>query len=709
MKRVPLILLAAVLAACTTEDPTPEAFTAPEFVSLSWSTENSSVSFSAEVSNGKAVRDCGFVLWPSDGAMREISAVLVGDTFTVRIDSLSYEVEYFFKAYLDSGNERIESSQESFTLSLAPPLIAVNAVREKRKESALVQYSIDERSSGNLYACGLCWDTSPSPSINAANKTTDDANYGFHLSTIGGLESGTTYYLRAWATSEKGTFYSDDFIFVMPVWVEDSVLRHLITKDADSNGDGEISIEEAAGLRCLEVCSDSIASLDGLAWFTALTQLSCTGSISEAGASQGLLEKADLGSNTSLEFLDLSGNTLKEIALPQSAGLRSINLSHNRLINVSLSGNGLLSSVNLSYNALASASFDALPSLEVADVSHNSLKSFEAGESSALHTLLLEDNDLYSISLPEDASLSTLNISHTSIPDINTIIRANRGIKNLSAQGMFTDENKIYLLDKLETLDCSGSDFTVLKLKFNPHLKSLVADSCKFHTLNLMRNDSLSTLHCTSSKLDTLYLLEDQLIEGVNTESGPAGLSERTTVSYTLRIEDPIFKSYLTDNFDTDSDGIVSCVEAEKVSRIQISSGKYSGILSMYGIEMFSFLTCLSAPSQKFTSIDLSQCPNLEFLNLDAAPLESLDLSAQTRIKQLWLQGSSLRSLDFSSLVSLEKAYLMNSSLEGALDLSACKSLTRLDVRLTAVTEVILPEGSSATVTAPDGCVVSEL
>lgn len=469
MKRIPLILLAALFVACTVEDPTAQLHPAPTITSLSWNADNSNVTLAAKLSDSGPVRDCGFVLWPSDGAMREVSASMDGDAFMAQVDSLSYEVQYFFKAYISSGNERIESSQESFTLRLAPPLIAVNAVRDKKKESAMVQYSVNERSSGNLYACGLCWDTSPAPNINSPNKTSDDAVYGYHLSLIGGLEAGTTYYIRAWASSEKGTYYSDDFVFAMPVWIEDPVLRRLVTEAADSSADGEIGIEEAAALQSLEVCSDSISSLEGLSWFTALKKLSCTGS----GVSTGLLQEADLGNNIALESIDLSGNILKDVTLPQvSEALRSIDLSHNRLLNADLSGYSHLTSANLSYNSLAAVSFDALPSLETADLSHNSLKSFEATESGVLQTLFLQDNDLYSISLPEDVSLSVLDISQTSIPDINSLLRSYRSIKDLRAQGMFTDENKIYLLDKLERLDCSGSDFTVLSLKYNSHLKS---------------------------------------------------------------------------------------------------------------------------------------------------------------------------------------------------------------------------------------------
>lgn len=53
---------------------------------------------------------------------------------------------------------------------------------------------------------GVCWSTSPKPSIND-NKTEDGKGIGTFTSAISGLESNTTYYVRAYATNSNGTGY----------------------------------------------------------------------------------------------------------------------------------------------------------------------------------------------------------------------------------------------------------------------------------------------------------------------------------------------------------------------------------------------------------------------------------------------------------------------------------------------------------------------
>ena len=53
---------------------------------------------------------------------------------------------------------------------------------------------------------GVCWSTSPNPTIND-NKTTDGSGTGSYTSNLSNLTPNTTYYVRAYATNEKGTAY----------------------------------------------------------------------------------------------------------------------------------------------------------------------------------------------------------------------------------------------------------------------------------------------------------------------------------------------------------------------------------------------------------------------------------------------------------------------------------------------------------------------
>jgi hypothetical protein len=60
---------------------------------------------------------------------------------------------------------------------------------------------------------GVCWSTSINPTV-TDNKTTDGFGDGNYISAITGLSSNTTYYVRAFATSNSGTIYGDNKAFI---------------------------------------------------------------------------------------------------------------------------------------------------------------------------------------------------------------------------------------------------------------------------------------------------------------------------------------------------------------------------------------------------------------------------------------------------------------------------------------------------------------
>ena len=57
-----------------------------------------------------------------------------------------------------------------------------------------------------ITAKGVCWSTSPNPTIADAH-TTDGSGIGSFISNISGLNPNTTYYIRAYATNSVGTAY----------------------------------------------------------------------------------------------------------------------------------------------------------------------------------------------------------------------------------------------------------------------------------------------------------------------------------------------------------------------------------------------------------------------------------------------------------------------------------------------------------------------
>ena len=63
-----------------------------------------------------------------------------------------------------------------------------------------------------VIARGVCWSIFPNPDIKGS-KTVDSAGTGTFVSTIDSLRVGTTYYLRAYATSKAGTSYGNEVQF----------------------------------------------------------------------------------------------------------------------------------------------------------------------------------------------------------------------------------------------------------------------------------------------------------------------------------------------------------------------------------------------------------------------------------------------------------------------------------------------------------------
>jgi uncharacterized protein (TIGR02145 family) len=91
--------------------------------------------------------------------------------------------------------------------------------------------------SGVFIAQGVCWSTTPNPTT-ADNKTIDgiDPDPKHFHSTLTDLNSGTTYYVRAFVTNYAGTSYGNEVSFITPACNDQIVINPNYGSVSDIDG-----------------------------------------------------------------------------------------------------------------------------------------------------------------------------------------------------------------------------------------------------------------------------------------------------------------------------------------------------------------------------------------------------------------------------------------------------------------------------------------
>jgi len=104
-----------------------------------------------------------------------------------------------------------------------------------------------------ITAKGVCWSTSPNPTI-SDDKTADGSGSASYASSITNLVPTTTYYVRAYATNSSGTFYGNEIMFTT-----------LALTLCDSYGGGTVFYIDGTGEHGL-ICAPSDQGT-GIQWY----------------------------------------------------------------------------------------------------------------------------------------------------------------------------------------------------------------------------------------------------------------------------------------------------------------------------------------------------------------------------------------------------------------------------------------------------------
>ena len=97
-----------------------------------------------------------------------------------------------------------------FALPVISSTTSISAITTSSANSGGI---INSDGGASITARGIVWGTATAPTIALATKTSDGAGVGTFASTMSGLTSGVTYYVRSYATNSVGTKYGSEISF----------------------------------------------------------------------------------------------------------------------------------------------------------------------------------------------------------------------------------------------------------------------------------------------------------------------------------------------------------------------------------------------------------------------------------------------------------------------------------------------------------------
>ena len=132
--------------------------------------------------------------------------------FISSINGLNVYTRYYVRAYATNSVGTAYGNQLYFTTSAGLPTVITSSISNVTSSTATGGGTVSSTGGSSVTARGICYYTAPNPTI-TNSRVVSGSGTGTFTSSITGLVSNRTYYVRAYATNSLGTAYGSEVNF----------------------------------------------------------------------------------------------------------------------------------------------------------------------------------------------------------------------------------------------------------------------------------------------------------------------------------------------------------------------------------------------------------------------------------------------------------------------------------------------------------------
>lgn len=602
--------------------------------------------------------------------------------FASRITGLENGVTYYVRAYAVSGKNTFYGNAVQFTAGAATPVVKTAEVTRIEYRTALGGGVIEDPGASEVTACGICWSTTENPTVENDNVEGDPAEAAFSL-PIENLSSGTTYYVRAFATNAAGTGYGAQVQFTTReeslVEIPDAAFRQYCLDHFDLDYDGRLQASEAAEVTEID-CSDlGIESLNGIGNFINLQRLL---------ANDNPLSAVDLSQNLKLTRLELIRTSFESLSVGNLPALESLlcdGLKDNlvgSMTSLEVKDCPALKEIFCQENSLSTLTLSGCPELTLLRCNTNRLAAVDLSGCPKLAELYAWDNQLASLDLSNNKALAKLELQRNRFTSLETADMPD--LQRILCDGLHTEEGEekvgfittltIRNCPRLEEVFCQENSISSLTVSGCPALVKLCAWRNRLTALDLTGCTGLQTLQIAANQLSTVTLRGCTSLDLLD-------IPENRLSSLDLSDCINLREMWLQGN------PMLTALDLSKNNALQFLRCMATGIKNL-DLSNHAYLASVWCDGCGMESLSVSGCPQLTELKCQNNFLTSLDVKGCSRLNVFWGDTNNLSEADFSGCSELTECNIQLNKTLAKLDIADCanlKTLSAWDCGLTAL------------------------